>query len=873
MHKKKSHILVFLLFTFTFAQAQQKLTGTAKDSTSNHPVADVYIMLMSSDGRNILSYSFTQKDGAFSIELPSSGQTNFLLTTSRLGYEALQKKVSAETRHVDLLLKESTTPLREVKITSTPIKQRGDTIDYFVSSFVRPQDKNLADVLARMPGIEVQTDGRVQYEGKPINRFYIENMNLLEQRYSIATKNLSPDDISTVQVYENHEPVKMLRERSDSEQAALNIKLKEGSRAKWLKTIDFGVGGFPFLYNVNGTLARFARGNQSMMVGKANNTGKDIFLDLKMHTIRPGQVFRPGLPEGIPDQLSTLSVASSFFTRDRARFNESAIASLNQLWRVAEDTDLRLNINYGFEREERERNVETEYRFENQPPVTITNHAAQTVNWHKLENELAFTANKSAYYLEEKLSANIHWKDALADVVSNDYHIWQKMNLPRTHLKNSTSFSKLIGKTSLGIGNNSEFTRLPQSLTLSSQNPLPLFSENNTRQNVNFNDGFSDTYFTLSYKKRFHTLELKSGTELIWQTTESELNPRPEKDDIFVNNLTWHTTRIYAEPKLRLNYRQWTLTSSVSANRMKTDYSGKKADYFYVNPRINVVYEPNASIKFNVGYSHNIRYGNLNKLQTGYILKSYNLFQKGIEELERNAFQSFNWGVFYKNISHFFNLSYFASYSQYKNSFTPASFIDNIYTFTWWQAKENPTSFWMNTLSTTKLFTDISLTAGLNVSYNQNKSVMEQQGARIGYVNHSFGIAPSLKWNARNNLNFDYSMNTFFSGVSINNKPVKDYIPLVNHRLYTYLGISDRFSLNSNLQHFYNKAPNSSVSNLLFADIGLQYALKNVTINLDWTNIFNQKQHITSSYSTINTSTRVDKLRPSEVLISFRFKR
>lgn len=871
--QKVALTLFFSFLSVTLLHAQQKISGTINNAQTHKPVADVYVMLMSDDGKNILAYSFSDKNGSYSIAIPQNGEIAFLITTSCLGYETFSQKISNNTSRLDITLKESSIPLREVKIQSTPIKQRGDTIDYYISSFVRPQDKSLADVLARMPGIEVQTDGRVQYEGKPINRFYIENMNLLEQRYSLATKNLSPDDISTVQVYENHEPVKMLRDRSDSEQAALNIKLKEGARAKWLKTIDFGIGGFPFMYNATGTLARFARGNQSMIVGKANNTGKDIFMELKMHTLKSGQVFRPGLAEGIPDQLSTLSVASSFFTRDRARFNESAIASLSQLWRVAEDTDLRLNVNYGFEKEKRERNMETEYRFENQPSITITDHTSQTVNWHKLENELALTANRSSFYLEEKLNANIHWKDALADVVTNDYHIRQKINLPRTHLKNSTSFSKLIGNTSLGVTNNSEFTRLPQSLTISSQNPLPLFSENDARQNVTFNDGFSDTYLTLNYKRRFHTLELKTGAEWVWQDTETRLNPHPIEEDIFNNNLTWNTNRIYIEPSHRLNYRQWTITSSASVNRMKTDYSGVKTDYFYINPRIRAAYEPNATIKFNAGYSHSIRYGNLNQMQTGYILKRYNLFQKGIEELQRNASHNLNWSVFYKNIPHFFNLNYSSTYLQNKNNFVPASFIENIYTFSWWEIKENPTRFWMNSVSATKLFSEISLTAGLNLTYNQNSSLMEQQGTRINYVNHSFGLAPSLKWNARNNLNFDYTMNTFLSGVSINNNPVNNYIPLVNHQLYTYVGITEKLSFNSNFQHFYNKAPNSSVSNILFADIGMQYVLKSVTVSLDWTNILNQKQHATSSYSTINTNTRIDRLRPCEILISFRFKR
>ncbi|MBK5194723.1 MAG: TonB-dependent receptor [Proteiniphilum sp.] len=871
----KKTILIFanLFAVIMSVFGQQNLIGIVKDSISGKPVADVYIMLMRDDGSNILAYSYSQESGVFSIEFPDTEQQHFLLTTSRLGYAPWQKKVSRQTQKLEIKLQETSTPLREVRITSPPIKQRGDTIDYYMSGFVRPQDRTLADVLARMPGIEVQTDGRVQYEGKPINRFYIENMNLLEQRYSIATKNLSPDDISTVQVYENHEPVKMLRDRSDSEQAALNIKLKEDAKAKWLHTFDFGVGGLPFLYDANTSLVRFARGNQSMLIGKTNNTGKDIFLELKMHTLKPGVVFRPGFPDGIPDQLSILSVESSFFTRDRARFNESAITSLNQLWRVAKDTDMRFNTNYGFEREKRERSIETEYRFENQPAIVIKDYTSQTVNWHKLENELAFTANKSDYYLEEKLNANIHWKEALADIETNNHAIRQNLDLPRMHVKNNTSFSKLIRDISIGAGNNTEFTRLPQSLVLTAPEEMPLFTENYIHQTVQYNDGFSDTYITLNYKKRNHSIDIKTGAEWVWQAIESELNPLPEMQDNFHNSLTWKTARFYAEPSHRLNYRLWTFTSSVSANYMQTYYSGEKENYVYFNPRFRVIYEPSGNIRFNAGYAYNLRYGDLNQMKTGYVLKRYNLFSKGIEELQRTAAQNLNWGVFYKNISHFFNLHYLGIYSYYRNNLVPANFIREYYNFTWWEYKEKPSTFLVNRLSATKLFTDISLTAGLSLSYNQNRSTMEQQGASIQYINHSFGMSPSLKWNAKKNLNFDYTMDAFFSGVSMNEDPVGNYIPLINHQLYTFWEITGELSLTSALQHYYNKAPGSSVTNLWFADLGVQYIFNKVTVSLYWTNIFNQKQHITSSYNAVNTITRVDKLRPGEVLVSLRFKR
>lgn len=640
-------------------------------------------MLMTEDGKTILAYSYSQPDGSFILECPQGPQQEFLLTTSRLGYEPYRQKIPAQTQQTEILLKESSLTLREVKVISSPIRRQGDTISYYMSNFHRPQDRNLADVLARMPGIHVQSDGRVQYDGKPINRFYIEDMNLLGERYSLATKNLSPSDIAAVQVYENHEPIKMLRDRSQTEQAALNIKLK-----------DF----------------------------------------------------------------------------------------------------------------------------------------------------------------------------------SSPYTLRQKIHLPRVHLKNNTSILRLLGNVSAGIENESEYTHLPQKLMLSSSDSLPLFRSSHVGQSCRFNEGFSNTHITLNYKKHHQSFGLKCGIAWTWQKIESDLSPWPLVTDTFVNDLTWHTSRLYVEPSYRINYRNWTISSSASANHLRTNYSGKKATYTYIHPRLRLIFAPSGDFKFDAGYSYTTHYGDLNEMGTGYVLERYNLFSKGIEALQLNASQSINFGVFYKNISHFLQTSYLTIYSLYKDNLIPASFVRDIYTFSWWEQKDRLSSFWLNTLSASKLFMEISLTASINLSYNQSKSVVEQQGSSINYTQHSFGVEPSLKWKAKGNLNFDYTMNAFFSGISMNHRPIDSYIPLINHRLYTYFGVTDQLFFTCNLQHFYTKAPDISASNLLFADLGIQYDFQHLTLSLDWSNIFNRKLHVISDYNTINTVTQTDKLRPSEVLISLRFK-
>ena len=120
-------------------------------------------------------------------------------------------------------MQEQAIALKEVKVTPQRIREQGDTLTYSVESFKLKQDRSIADVIAKMPGLEVLPSGTIRYQGKAINKFYIEGMDLLGGKYAMASENLSADKVKSVQVYENHQPVKVLKDIKFSEQAALNL--------------------------------------------------------------------------------------------------------------------------------------------------------------------------------------------------------------------------------------------------------------------------------------------------------------------------------------------------------------------------------------------------------------------------------------------------------------------------------------------------------------------------------------------------------------------------------------------------------------------------------------------------------------------------
>lgn len=80
-----------------------------------------------------------------------------------------------------------------------------------MNSFAQRQDRTIGDVLKRMPGIDVSNNGKIQYQGIDINKFYIEGNDLLGGKYGIATNGISYDDIGAVEVMENHQPMQVLR--------------------------------------------------------------------------------------------------------------------------------------------------------------------------------------------------------------------------------------------------------------------------------------------------------------------------------------------------------------------------------------------------------------------------------------------------------------------------------------------------------------------------------------------------------------------------------------------------------------------------------------------------------------------------------------
>ena len=250
---------------------------------------------------------------------------------------------------MDIKLQSVTFELREVNVRVERIKQKQDTLVYSVSGFKLSQDRSIADVINKMPGLAVRLDGQITFEGKPINKFYIEGLDLLGSKYAQASENISADMIKDVQVLQNHQPVRSLKGVRFSDQAALNIVLKDEMKNVWSGILNAGIGSTAqdltqskreLLYSARMMGMVFGRKMQNLSMYKCDNTGKDLTNEIQdLATELRGNQAESGL-------LSRLVAPAASIDRERSTFNQSHLITTNHLVKTKSTNDIRLQLSY-----------------------------------------------------------------------------------------------------------------------------------------------------------------------------------------------------------------------------------------------------------------------------------------------------------------------------------------------------------------------------------------------------------------------------------------------------------------------------------------------------------------------------------------------
>lgn len=322
--------IIFPLLLLQAATAQDMLKGTVKDE-QGRPITDANLVLRENENSPIKAFSITDTAGQFTLKLPS-GVDSVWLTITHIAYAKQQLQVKSSLPALDIVLAPEEYELPELVVKNDPVIRQGDTLIFDVNHYRQASDQNIEQVLSNIPGITIESNGQIKYDGLDISRFYIEGLDMLEGRYRIVTRNLNIDAIRDVEIIEHHQPIRALDSLVRPDNAAINLRLKSGMALTG--SGRGGTGAAPALYLARGDVFGFTKQQQFNVLAAANNTGEQQYADFQdlYHT--------PGSME--PDLITVNQLLPPVtLEKDKYLMNREATGGFNFLKKLSETAQLK----------------------------------------------------------------------------------------------------------------------------------------------------------------------------------------------------------------------------------------------------------------------------------------------------------------------------------------------------------------------------------------------------------------------------------------------------------------------------------------------------------------------------------------------------
>lgn len=507
-------LLLILSLALTIPAIAQ-ITGETLEE-DGQPLPGVLVTLRKAASRHALSFGRSDSDGRFAIEYdhPTEG---LWLHFRMLGFREDSIRLIPGKSHYLIRLREEVTELREVTVTAEPIRAEGDTIRYLVSNFSQIQDKSLADVLKRMPGIEVGESGQIKYQGVSINRFYIEGRDMLGGRYGVATTSINPEDVGSVEVMENHQPIKAIRDIEFSHNAAVNIRLKEDAKSRWVGTATLGAGiltekpSVTPLWEGKGSLMRFRKDRQILATIGSTNAGRAATLATREVTLGTGG---RGSGYTLPSPFSLTLPTPTQLDEERYRRGPTHSLSVNGLRGLKEEVDLtgrliltdRTDLSRGSSR--------MTYFFKDEDKIIVSEEEGRSRN-SELAMDAGLLINKSALYLSDKLSGRLLWRDLTLDTRGTMPN-GRDVSLRRQEVSNNLSLILRQGSHRYGLDSQVRWERQPGLMTITGIG-------DDRRQEISSEMLYSSTSTDLSLTRGILDLTGTIGLSTLHRTLRSDL--------------------------------------------------------------------------------------------------------------------------------------------------------------------------------------------------------------------------------------------------------------------------------------------------------------------------------------------------------------
>lgn len=278
----KTWVLGILLMAISaisaFAQSgsgRATVTGTVLDGGDKSPVMQATVQILSLKDSTMVKGNVSDLDGNFALSVRPG---KYLLKISYIGYttffrqiEMTRNKPRLNAGNIELqadaiMLGEAVVVAQAPEVTAAE-----DTLVYNSSAYRVPEGSALEELVKKLPGAEVDENGKITINGKEIKKIMIDGKEFFADDPNIAMKNLPVNIIDKVRAYDKQSDLARATGIDDGEEeTVLDLSVKPGMNKGWFGNADLAAGTED-RYSGKIMLNRFWGDNQFTVIGSMNN--------------------------------------------------------------------------------------------------------------------------------------------------------------------------------------------------------------------------------------------------------------------------------------------------------------------------------------------------------------------------------------------------------------------------------------------------------------------------------------------------------------------------------------------------------------------------------------------------------------------------
>lgn len=838
--KGYGYFILFVMSGLSSATAAEPgpLCGRVNDADTGAPIAGVIVKAKG-------AFVSTDREGCFSLS-PKEGTDS--VSFRCMGYEPVILSISADLS--DVRLNRKATQLKDVIVEAPDIYAKGDTLVFNVARYANAKDNAIIDVIKRLPGIKVEEDGTIKYQGKPISKFYLDGNDFIGGQYGLATNNISYKDVKAVEVMENHQPVKALEGIEFPEEAGINLKLKEDARSRWVGVAQAAAGFQPFLYDGSLFTMRMAPKIQNMFTVKADNTGWNPRNEIRDHD--SDLMFSSDYVASLWSEYISADMVGAPLPEKRTRDNLSWLADAITAWKSG-DTSMRLKFDYMGDRLDYSSGMVTDY-FSSQIPVFVRNNT-QRMRSHEVSAQFQSETNKRGYYLKDRLNLSGSWETSNS-AITGSYDLSQRVRRKNFSAVNDLRLIRRNDKKLFTLSSRNSFGYRPDCLRVS--------GNGDAVQSVGITEFRSTTETRFGKLTRFWKYYLTAGVDLDYHRMNSALSGLGEFDNSGVHEA--FLSNLYATPQVDYDRSGWRMSLTVPLKWRHYSISGQH-DYINMSPGFSVRRQLTSKSELSgfVGY----RLGSPQPyLNIGIpVLSDYRNLFIGSNPDKYSHDMSASLSYRYRNPMKALFLNLSAMYGYSRNSVMSSQLFADVLIISTYVERLYHAGTWSLHGGVSKGLGHSKMVVGLEADASVASSSSMRDNAVIPYRQVAAGMKPYFKGNILRWLSANYEAEYGFSLLTVDGERTDCHT--FRQNLFATIIPNDIVQFTVGAEHFLTRFPEGNSANLLLLDASAVWRINaKLRLSLTANNLLNRRHYEYINYGTLSRSEHKFTIRPRTILLS-----